>query len=102
MLRSLRYPEQSKRYPSYAYSQSVRSSDRFGFLLQWPTMLTLTMFPVLTVMYLRLALAEERQAEAEFGDTYRQWAAVTPRFIPYLIKRRVPRKSSRSPVPPMR
>src|SRR6266496_2859390 len=26
----------------------------FGFLLQWPTILTLAMFPVLTVMYVRL------------------------------------------------
>jgi methanethiol S-methyltransferase len=53
-----------------------------GFLLQWPTLLTLAMFPVLTFMYVRLALAEERQAEAEFGNDYRRWASVTPRFLP--------------------
>lgn len=57
----------------------------FGFLLQWPTLLTLAMFPVLTVMYVRLALTEERQAEAEFGDGYRRWAAATPRFVPRLF-----------------
>ncbi|PMX56171.1 isoprenylcysteine carboxyl methyltransferase, partial [Pseudomonas sp. FW305-33] len=34
----------------------------FGFLLQWPTILTLAMFPVLVVMYLRLARTEEREA----------------------------------------
>ena len=32
----------------------------FGFLLQWPTLLTLVMFPVLVVMYVRLARIEER------------------------------------------
>lgn len=53
-----------------------------GFLLQWPTLPTLLMFPVLTFMYVRLALYEEKLAEAEFGDSYRKWAAVTPRFFP--------------------
>lgn len=58
----------------------------FGLLLQWPTLLTLAMFPVLTVMYVRLAIAEEHRVEAEYGDAYRQWAAVTPRFFPNLLK----------------
>ena len=53
-----------------------------GFLLQWPTLPTLVMFPILTIMYLRLALHEERLAETEFGAAYRRWAAVTPRFFP--------------------
>ena len=56
----------------------------FGFLLQWPTLLTLAMFPVLTFMYVRLSLREEKVAEVEFGDAYRRWAAVTPRFFPRL------------------
>ena len=30
-----------------------------GFLLQWPTLLTLVMFPILVVMYARLAITEE-------------------------------------------
>jgi protein-S-isoprenylcysteine O-methyltransferase Ste14 len=55
-----------------------------GFLLQWPTLPTLVMFPILTYMYLRLAIREEKVIEAEFGDEYRRWAAVTPRFIPRL------------------
>lgn len=53
-----------------------------GFLFQWPTILTLAMFPVLLVMYWRLSLSEERDAEAEFGEAYRRYAACTPRFIP--------------------
>ena len=46
-----------------------------GFLVQWPTILTLAMFPILTVMYWRLALHEEREVEAELGDVYRKYAA---------------------------
>jgi protein-S-isoprenylcysteine O-methyltransferase Ste14 len=54
----------------------------FGFLVQWPTILTLAMFPVLTVMYVRLARREEREVEREFGEAYRRYAARTPAFIP--------------------
>lgn len=53
-----------------------------GFLLQWPTLLTLLMFPVLLVMYARLAVNEEREMQREFGAAYDQYAARTPRFVP--------------------
>ncbi|AKQ41633.1 isoprenylcysteine carboxyl methyltransferase [Aurantiacibacter atlanticus] len=55
-----------------------------GFLVQWPTVLTLVMFPILLLMYWRLALREEREAAAEFGERYRQYAARVPRFFPKL------------------
>jgi protein-S-isoprenylcysteine O-methyltransferase Ste14 len=58
----------------------------FGFLLQWPTILTLAMFPVLTVMYVKLARDEERVAVAEFGDAYKKYAAEVPGFIPRLSR----------------
>ena len=54
----------------------------FGFLLQWPTVLTLAMFPVLTVMYVRLAKSEEREAIAEFGNAYTTYMAEVPGFVP--------------------
>ena len=54
----------------------------FGFLLQWPTLLTLLMFPVLVWMYVRLARSEERDALAEFGDEYSRYAQKTPAFLP--------------------
>ena len=54
----------------------------FGFLLQWPTLLTLLMFPVLVWMYVRLAHTEERDAEVRFGAQWREYAAHTSRFIP--------------------
>ena len=58
----------------------------FGFLLQWPTILTLTMFPVLTFMYVKLAKTEERDSIAEFGSTYTKYASEVPGFIPKLSR----------------
>jgi protein-S-isoprenylcysteine O-methyltransferase Ste14 len=66
------------RHPQYAGFVLVM----FGFLLQWPTLLTLAMFPVLVVMYVRLAWKEEREALAEFGDQYRAYIARVPAFFP--------------------
>lgn len=56
----------------------------FGFLLQWPTILTLLMFPVLVWMYVRLARLEEREAVKEFGDAYTRYAQKTPAFFPQM------------------
>lgn len=53
-----------------------------GFLLQWPTILTLLMYPILVWMYIRLARQEERSAIEEFGEEYRQYMAQVPAFIP--------------------
>jgi protein-S-isoprenylcysteine O-methyltransferase Ste14 len=55
-----------------------------GFLLQWPTLLTLVMFPILVVMYARLAAREEAHLRTRFGAAYEQYAAHTPRFFPSL------------------
>jgi protein-S-isoprenylcysteine O-methyltransferase Ste14 len=53
-----------------------------GFLLQWPTILTVLMFPVLVVMYARLAKTEEAEIAARFGRAWTNYAAITPAFIP--------------------
>ncbi|MBR0965562.1 isoprenylcysteine carboxylmethyltransferase family protein [Bradyrhizobium diazoefficiens] len=58
----------------------------FGFLLQWPTILTLAMFPVLTMMYVKLARTEEQDARAAFHDAYARYAAEVPGFIPKLSR----------------
>lgn len=55
-----------------------------GFLFQWPTLLTLGMFPVLVWMYVRLARQEEREVRAEYGDAYDRYAARVPGFVPRL------------------
>ena len=74
------------RHPQYLGFILVMS----GFLVQWPTLLTLAMFPVLVVMYVRLARSEEKEALATFGDAYRAYIDRVPGFIP---------KFSRSPLP---
>jgi protein-S-isoprenylcysteine O-methyltransferase Ste14 len=56
----------------------------FGLLLQWPTLITLAMFPILVFMYLKLAKREEKDSEKEFGELYRSYAQKTPAFIPKL------------------
>ncbi len=53
-----------------------------GFLLQWPTLVTLVMFPILVFMYAHLARKEEADMPAEFGDEYRRYAERTPAFFP--------------------
>lgn len=56
-----------------------------GFLIQWPTIITLIMFPILVWMYARLARQEEREALAEFGEDYAAYEANTPAFLPRLL-----------------
>ena len=55
-----------------------------GFLLQWPTLATLVMFPILVLVYRRLAIREEREVAEEFGDAWAAYAARTPRLLPRL------------------
>lgn len=51
-----------------------------GWLLQWPTIPTLVMFPVLAWVYARLARSEEREVAREFGTA---WAAYANRVRAY-------------------
>jgi protein-S-isoprenylcysteine O-methyltransferase Ste14 len=67
------------RHPQYAAFILIM----FGFLLQWPTLLTLLMFPVLVVMYLRLAKIEEAETLRHFPVRYADYAAHVPAFIPH-------------------
>lgn len=60
-----------------------------GFLLQWPTLVTLVMFPILVATYVRLAHKEERDVAAEFGERWTAYAAQTPAWIPRLRGARV-------------
>jgi protein-S-isoprenylcysteine O-methyltransferase Ste14 len=53
-----------------------------GFLVQWPTLLTLAMFPVLVVMYAKLARNEEQEVLAAFGKQYEAYMAKVPAFLP--------------------
>lgn len=66
------------RHPQYAGFILIM----FGFLLQWPTLVTVIMFPVLVTIYVKLARREEREVLGEFGDDYRRYSHRTPAFIP--------------------
>lgn len=78
-------PYAAVRHPQYLGFLLIMA----GFLLQWPTLLTLAMFPMLTLAYTRLARAEEREVRAEFGADYDTYAARTPRFLPRVRQQRV-------------
>ena len=75
----------------YAYVRHPQYADfilvMFGFLLQWPTLLTLAMFPVLVWMYVRLARQEEREGLSAFGEAYAHYSATTPAWLPKLLRR---------------
>ena len=53
-----------------------------GMLLEWTTLPMLIMWPVLVVLYYRLAKKEETDMEVEFGRVYRKYKARTSMFIP--------------------
>jgi protein-S-isoprenylcysteine O-methyltransferase Ste14 len=67
------------RHPQYAAFTIVM----FGFLLQWPTIPTIIMFPILVYTYVRLSKTEELTVEKEFGEGYRKYASKTPRYFPH-------------------
>ena len=71
-------PYARMRHPQYAAFIVIM----LGFFLQWPTIPTLLMFPILVAMYVRLAHKEEEEVRAAFGETYARYAAATPAFVP--------------------
>jgi protein-S-isoprenylcysteine O-methyltransferase Ste14 len=68
------------RHPQYAGFITIM----IGFLLQWPTLPTLIMFPILLVLYRRLAVSEKREVSRQFPEQWDAYARVTPRFLPHL------------------
>jgi len=57
----------------------------FGWILHWPTVLTLVLWPILTFAYVWLARKEEKQALEEFGEAYKEYMRQTKRFVPFLF-----------------
>ncbi len=55
-----------------------------GFLIQWPTIITAAMWPILMLMYYRLARREEKKIESRFGDQYVTYRQQVPMFWPRL------------------
>lgn len=58
-----------------------------GFLIQWPTLPTLIMFPILAFVYVRLARREELEALRSMGWDYARYMVRVPRFLPRLRKK---------------
>ena len=67
------------RHPQYAGFIIIMT----GFLFMWPTILTLAMYPVLIIVYTRLAKQEERLVRNEFGAAYEDYALKVPAFLPH-------------------
>lgn len=80
------------RHPQYVGFVMVLT----GFLLQWPTLLTVMMYPVLVYMYFRLAKREEQDARSQFGTAYDRYASEVPAFFPRLGGRHTPQRQSQS------
>ena len=81
------------RHPQYAGFMAIM----IGFLLQWPTIPTLVMFPILVLVYRRLAISEERETQARFGSDWDAYASATPRFFPR--RHRVPPRVGEATAP---
>ena len=76
-------PYATVRHPQYDGFLLVMT----GFLIMWPTILTLAMFPILVLVYIRLAKLEEGMVRKEFGDIYDTYARKVPAFIPHFRNR---------------
>jgi protein-S-isoprenylcysteine O-methyltransferase Ste14 len=53
-------------------------------IIEWATLPLLIMFPIMVVMYVRLAVREEMDMIAEFGEEYKKYMKGTKRFIPFI------------------
>lgn len=78
------------RHPQYTGFMLIT----LGMLLDWATLPLLVMWPLLTLIYYRLARREEADMEAEFGEAYRDYREQTGMFLP-----RWPRHTPTSPRP---
>lgn len=58
----------------------------YGFLVQWPTLPTLVLFPILAITYYELARREEADLGRLFEEEYTRYHARTPMLFPGLRK----------------
>jgi protein-S-isoprenylcysteine O-methyltransferase Ste14 len=83
------------RYPHCGRASSIKFitvtsgihsiSDFFltvGFLIQWPTLLTLILWPFLIFAYYRLAKREEGEVSKQFPEKFAAYRAAVPAFFP--------------------
>jgi protein-S-isoprenylcysteine O-methyltransferase Ste14 len=51
-------------------------------VVHWPTIFSITLFPLIVIVYTLLAYREERQMLKQFGEEYRLYRAHVPMFFP--------------------
>jgi len=66
------------RHPQYLGFLTIT----LGMLVQWTTVPTLLMWPLLVVLYYRLAKHEEKEMEAKFGEKYRDYKSKVSMLLP--------------------
>lgn len=57
-----------------------------GFLIQWPTLLTIIMAPILFYAYVHLSRKEERAMHKQFSESYTRYVVGKPMFFPAINK----------------
>ena len=56
-----------------------------AFMIQWPTLATLILWPFVLGMYIRLAVKEEKDMLKAFPEQYSEYMKQVPRFFPRLL-----------------
>ena len=72
----------------------IRHPQYLGFLLitlglnvQWLTIITFALWPLLALLYYRLAKTEDKEIQARFGNEFRKYKQEVPAFFPRLRKK---------------
>lgn len=75
----------------YAYMRHPQYTGIFiitlAFMIQWPTLPTLILWPFVIAMYVRLARREEQDVLEKYPEQYREYMERTPMFFPRLRRR---------------
>jgi len=73
----------------------VRHPQYLGFLLltlgmniQWIMISTLLLWPILAILYYRLAKEEDKELEERFGEEYQKYKRTVPMLIPHMHRTR--------------
>ena len=73
----------------------IRHPQYLGFFLitlgmnvQWLTIITLALWPVVVIVYYKLAKTEEKDAEEKFGEEYLKYKRTVPGFIPRIRRKK--------------
>ena len=75
------------RHPQYTGFMLIT----FGMICEWATLPLLIMWPILALLYYKLARKEEADMEKEFGSSYLEYKQRTGMFLPRLSTRRTAR-----------